>query len=210
MAKYRLTELSNVDLSKMTVPQLKDYIRQASDRIGKDKNSRYKAVSKSYSYISQITGFRRLYNKKTGRYETKLVLGFSGMNKQQLLSRARLFQGHFKIDAYSRRAKQEQKRITERTLANFFQRTGIALNKEEMADFKQVAASIKDIIEKFGSDNVAKMFDYVNKVGGDAFSRTSLGSIIRVVYDNWKGQGLEKEDLVEAVYAYIDYELGLV
>lgn len=209
MAKYKLGELSNVDLSKMTVPQLKDYIRQASVRISKDKNSRYKAVSKSYSYISQVTGWRRTYSKKTGKYETKLVLGFSGMNKKQLISRARLFQGHFRIDAYSRRAKQEQKRVTERTLSNFYQRTGITLNKEEMADFKQVAASIKDIIEKFGSDNVAKMFDYVNKVGGDTFSRTSLGSIIRVIYDNWKDMDVEQKDLVEAVYQYIDYMLGM-
>lgn len=210
MAKYNLTELSNVNLANMTVPQLKDYIRQASDRIGKSKNSRYKAVAKSYAFITSQTGTRRLYNKNTGKYETKIILGFSGMKKQQLLSRARMMQGHFKIDVYSRNAKKEQRKVTKKSLDNFFQRTGLRFNEKEMAEFKQVAASIKDIIEKFGSDNVARMFDYVNKVGGDTFSGTSLGSIIRMVYDYApKGDGVEKQDLVDAVYQYIDYMLGM-
>ena len=210
MAKFTNQNLSTVNLSSMTVGELKDYIRVASDRMKTARNSRYKAIAKSYDYISKQVGTRRLYNKDTGKYETKLILGFGKMNKKQLLSRARLLQGHFKIDVYSRRAKQERKKITEKTLDNFFQRTGIRLTADEMADFKQVAASIKDIIEKFGSDNVAKMFDYVNRVGGDTFSRTQLGSIIRTVYDVApKGEGVEKQDLVDAVYAYIDYMLGM-
>ena len=208
MAKYRLSELSNVDLSKMTVPQLKDYIRQASNRVSRDRNSRYSAVSKSYSFIAKQTGSRRLYNRETGKYETKLTLGFAGKNKKELLSRARLFQGHFKIDVYSRRATTERNKVTQKTLDKFLKNTGISLTQDEMADFKQVAASIKDIIEKFGSDNVAKMFDYANNVSGDSVSRLTLGSIIRTVFDN-KGKGLEKKDLVEAVYQYIDYMLGM-
>ena len=202
--------LSSVDLTKMTVPELKDYIRVASNKLSTARNSRYKAIAKSYKYIAEQVGTRRVKNQQTGHYETKLILGFKGMKKNQLLSRARLLQGHFKVDVYSRRAKQERKKITKKTLDNFFQRTGIRLTTDEMADFKQVAASIKDIIEKFGSDNVAKMFDYVNRVGGDRFSRTSLGSIIRQVYEYApKGEGVEKQDLVDAVYQYIDYMLGL-
>lgn len=209
MAKITITNLSNADLSRMTANELKEYIRVASSRMMTARNSRYKAVAKSFEYISKVTGTRRMFNKETGKYETKLILGFGKMKKPDLLHRAKLLQGHFRIDVYSRRSRKERERITQKTLDNFKERTGIELTKEEMADFKQVAASISDLIEKFGSDNVAKMFDYVNRVGGDTFSRTSLGSIIREVYlHSPKGAGVEKRDLVDAVYQYIDYMLG--
>lgn len=208
MAKYTNAELSKVNLSNMTTAQLKDYIRQASDKIVTARNSRYKPVAKSYEYISVVTGTRRVVNKKTGKYETKLILGFSKkwMNKSELLKRARLLQGHFRIDVYSRNARQAQKKISDELLEQFYQRTGIRFTAKEFNEFKTVAASIRDIIEKFGSDNVAKIFEYTKTFGGETVYSTNLGSIMRQVYDS--SSGLDQKELVDAVYKYINWLLG--
>jgi len=208
MAKFTNSDLANVDLSSMTVAELKNYIRQASDRMVSARNSRYKAVAKSYEYISVITGTKRTYNKATEKYETRLVLGFSKswMKKGELLKRARLLQGHFRIDVYTRNAKKYRRQVTSKMIEDLYQRTGIRFTEKEFNDFKAVSASIRDIIEKFGSDNVAKMFEYTKTFGGDSVYKTNLGSILRQVYED--SEGLQKRDLVEKAYKYIDWLLG--
>ena len=92
MANHSNMLLSSVDLSKITVSELKDYIRVASNKLSTARNSRYKAIAKSYSFIAEQVGTRRVKNQQTGHYETKLILGFKGMKKNQLLSRAMLLQ----------------------------------------------------------------------------------------------------------------------
>lgn len=205
MARKTIYEMSRENLKDMTVKELQNYIRSAASKIIKDKNSRFKAVSSSARYIAESLGERRMKDKETGHYVSKLKLGFKGLRKSDLLQRARMLQGHFKIDVYSKDAKNYYDKITDEALDAFETNTGVRLTKEELADFKVMVAGIKDIIEKFGSDNVAKLFDEVSDKQGKS-GRMTLGSILREVYSI--SHGGSTRDLLDSAYTYIEMLYG--
>ena len=62
MGKKTIYEMSNTNLSNMTVKQLKSYIKEASSKVVKDLNSRYKAVNQSARYIAETIGMKRRKN----------------------------------------------------------------------------------------------------------------------------------------------------
>ena len=202
MAKKSIYEMSRENLADMSVKELKAYIRAASQKVSSDKRSRYKAVSSSAKYIAESIGERRTKNKVTGHYRSQIILGFDGMTKKDLLQRARMLQGHFKIDVYSRNAREHINKVTEESLESFEKNTGVSLTKEEFADFKVMIGGIKDLIEKFGSDNIAKMYDEINMKGGKS-GRLNLGAILREVYDHVP-EGSRKSDLLDEAYTYIN------
>lgn len=201
MARTTIYDLSVKNLADMKVSELKSFIRKASEKIAKDKRSRFKAVSSSAEYIGKLLGIRKFKDKKTGKRKVSLKLGFKGMRKNDLLKRARLLQGHLKIDVYSKEAKKHREKVTEEALESFERNTGISLSPEEFADYKELASGLKDIMEKYGSDNIAKMYDEVNQKGGTS-GRLTLVSILREVYNN--SPGADRRTLLDKAYEYIN------
>lgn len=98
MAKRKIAEqdysaLLNVNMtgSTMTVRQLRKYISMATKQFNKDLG-RYKgATLTSANYILD----------NIGNYRGKLIQKTDRMSKEQLLTRASLLRGHFRIDADS-------------------------------------------------------------------------------------------------------------
>lgn len=209
MAKTTIYEMSRKNLKDMNVNELKRYIREASGKVVKDRSSRYKSVKSSAEYIIESIGVRYVKNKKTGKYTAKMKLGFSGMRKTDLLQRARLLQGHFKIDVYSRNAKEYIDKITEEAMDALYKNTGIRIeSKEKMAEFKLLMSQIKDIVEKFGSDNIAKLYDELDKSEGSR-SLITLGMAIREVYENLP-EGATQRDAMDSLTTYLELMYGEV
>lgn len=200
MARTTIYDLSVKNLANMKVSELKSFIRKVSEKIARDRRSRFKAVSSSADYISNLLGIRK-YKDKKGKRKVSLKLRFKGMRKNDLLKRARLLQGHLKIDVYSKEAKKYREKVTDEALESFERNTGISLSPEEFADYKELASGLKDIMEKYGSDNVAKMYDEVNQKGGTS-GRLTLVSILREVYNN--SPGADRRTLLEKAYEYIN------
>lgn len=200
MARTTIYDLAKKNLSKMKVSDLKAFIRKVSQKVARDRRSKFKAVAASADYIANLTGIRK-YKDKSGKRRVSLKLGFTGMRKQDLLARARMLQGHLNIDVYTKDAKRYAEEIAEETLKTFERNTGFSFTAEEFHDFKSVLAALKDLIEKFGSDEIAKMYDEVNRRGGRT-GRLTLGSILRNVYDDNKGA--DKQTLIEAAYKRIN------
>lgn len=193
----------------MNVNELKRYIREASGKVVKDRSSRYKSVKSSANYIMESIGVRYVKNKTTGKYNAKMKLGFSGMRKADLLQRARLLQGHFKIDVYSRNAKEYIDKVTEEAMDALYKNTGIRIeSKEKMAEFKLFMSQIKDIVEKFGSDNIAKLYDELDKSEGSRATMT-LGMAIREVYQNLP-KGVLQRDAMDSLTTYLELMYGEV
>ena len=207
MARKTIYSLSKDNLGDMTTRELKQFIRESAKKVEKARSSRNKALRKSYEYISDELGTRRMRNAKTGKYETKLKLGTSYMNKKQLIQRARLLQGHLKIDVYTKNAKEYARQVSEEAMENFAMNTGVELTQEELSDFKYMISGIKDLIEKFESDNIVKLFEYVNSKGEGQASRITMGHLLREVYNNMP-EGSSKQDLLDSAYNYIDMLYG--
>ena len=203
MAKTTIYEMSRKNLADMTTNELKNYIRSASKKVAKDRGSRYHAVSQSAEYIAKSIGMRSMRDRETGKIRRELKLGFKGMKKRDLLQRARMLQGHFKIDVYSRDAKRYAEEVTEQTLESFERNTGISLTADEFAAYKSMISGIKDIVEKFGSDNIAKMYEEMNRKQG-AIGGLKLGTILREVYSE-APEGLSQRDLIDMVSDYLAY-----
>ena len=207
MAKITIYEMSRKNLGTMTTNELKNYIRDASKKVAKDRGSRYNAVSESAEYIAESVGMRSMKDKETGKIRRELKLGFKGMRKKDLLGRARLLQGHFKIDVYSRDAQKYIDQVTEEAMERLYQNTGVKLEtKEEMANFKLTMSQIKDIIEKFGSDNIAKMYDEIKQSHGERSAMT-IGMAAIEVFDNLP-KGVSQKDAMDALSTYLELMLG--
>ena len=201
---YKDTEyaeyLYSGDIGKMSVKELKEYIKKASVEVAKSRNSDYDAVNKSYNFIARKYGERRVRNPETGFMETRLKLGFKDATKEELQERAYQLRGHIRIDAYTNEGKKRWRKISEATLDALEESTGVRLTKKEYNELRNIIADIRDIVEKFGSDNVAKLYEYAKDRTGRGIN---LVNVLRDVYES-RGEAWQKKDFTRAAYDVLD------
>ena len=191
------------DIGKMTIPELKNYIKSANVAISKSRGSGYEAVEKSYRYMVSKYGERRVFNKETGHYETRLKLGFKGATREDLLEKAYQMQGHIRIDAYTNEGRKRWRKIKESTLEALYETTGVKLTKKQYNEFKNVIAGVRDIVEEFGSDNIARLYEETEKKTGRGIN---LITVLRDVYESRNGSWQQK-DFVQAAYDILNQYL---
>lgn len=171
----------------MTVRQLRKYISMATKQFNKDL-ARYKgAVRTSAEYIMS----------NIGSYRGKLIQKTDKMTKEQLLTRAALLRGHFRIDADSVMIETE---LTEKSKKAYQQLKKTLGEDEDFTEdvYKELVKVYgglgEAVLEKLDSYQVASMYNeyrYFSK--GEAYS---LLDLILQVYDEMladdRYKGLDK------------------
>lgn len=192
--------LYSVNIKKMNNKQLREYIRNASKEFEKSRNSDFDAVNTSYRFIAKKYGTRRSFNKDTGRYESHLTLKLKEKNREELREMAYQLQGHIRIDAYTNEGRKRWRAVTDDILESLEENTGVKLTRKQYNELRHVIAGIRDIIEKFGSDAIAKIYEHTVNSGGKGIN---LINVLRNVYES-RSDGWDKDDLTQAAYDAID------
>ena len=171
------SRLLMVDLTRstMTVKQLRKYISVATKQFNKDL-PRYKgAVRTSAEYILD----------NIGNYKGKLVNKTDRMNKTDLLSRAALLRGHFRIDADSLQIESE---LSEKS-KQAYQTLKTTLGDDEdftVEVYKELVKVLSGlgtaVLEKLDSFQVASMYNEYRYFGQSEAS--SLLDLIKQVYED--------------------------
>ena len=203
MAKKRLNKQSNrmrlydTTISKsMTIPQLKKYIRQATEEINKSIKARgtgSEQLDKSINYLKKVGGVKKVKDKNKNII-SKVGLSFSKKKKEDLLKQARMLKQHIGFDIETRSGKEYMQEKEAKAFKTFKKHTGIALSKE---DYRRLVDILGDLgttlVSQLTSDQVAEFFSRSK----DKMSGNSLVELIIEVYN--ENDGLTKTEMLEAI-----------
>ena len=183
---------------KMTVSELKKYIKEETSRINsaikeynnsKDKNI---LLEKQYMKLHKITG------KNSGKITDKLRLGYSKKKKSELLKQARAIERFEKFDIYTDYGK---KRIKEYRRDNY--NTLISNLKEKGYDSYISYNEYINMVETFGSLGESALSKFSSDVVVDLYSKASkkekknlLKYMKEILADN-SNKSLTQEDLAD-------------
>lgn len=188
MKSYRV--MSETDFSNMTNRQLKEYIRDMSQRVVSQMRSKNARIAKhARDLVNEIGTYRR--NRKTF-----LKLGFGKARKTDLISKAELLRGfsttyvdtNFSLDAQHKKAFESFKK--NKKFGQLFK----GMTEREYDQLVRAVDSVQDIIEDFGSEVFRIYHDYVYKKKDSK----ALATVFREAYDELAGEG-EMEDLLDLV-----------
>lgn len=185
----RIQELRDTELSKeLTMKQLKDYIRKATQSI----NANLKEYEK-YEYLE--TSVRRIKDIKKQKKGEKVILGVTGKNKDELFAQAQMLKSHFRLDAETLDAQLYNNEKNEKAFETFKERYG-KLDKNFTRDdwlklVELYGASGSDIISQFDSKQLIKIYNQYKQY--DNADTTMLQVMIDIVKENKNsGNGLTR------------------
>lgn len=182
MAKRKIAEqdyerLLMVDLTRstMTVKQLRKYISKATKQFNKDLG-RYKgAVRTSADYLLD----------NIGNYRGKLINKTDRMSKTDLLSRAALLRGHFRIDSDSLQIESELSEQSKQAYETLKKTMGDDedFTEEVYKELVKVLSGLgPSVLEKLDSFQVASMYNEYRFFGqSEAYS---LLDLIKQAYED--------------------------
>ena len=183
---------------KMTVSELKKYIKEETSRINsaikeynnsKDENI---LLEKQYTKLHKITG------KSRGKITDKLRLGYSKKKKLELLKQARYIERFEKFDIYTYYGK---KRIEEYRRDNY--NTLISNLKEKGYDSDISYNEYINMVETFGSLGESALSKFSSDVVVDLYSKASkkekknLLKYMKEILAENSNKSLTQEDLAD-------------
>lgn len=190
MKSYR--QMADTDFDRMTVRELKNYIRDMSKRVVSQMKSTNARIAKhARDLVNEIGTYRR--NRKT-----YLKLGFGKARKADLISRAEQLRGfsntyvdtNFKLDEQHRKAMETFKNLKQ------FKSKFKNITEREYDDMVKIMDSVEDILEDFGSEVAELYHDYIYRKHK---SPKILADLIREAYDELSGTGADTEDVLDLV-----------
>lgn len=187
-------DLSRVNLNKLSTRELRSFIKKAIPYVEEAFDTENEQLQKSLRIIKNRVGTRNVNG------EEKLVGGYSDMNKESLVKRARLFQSHLSIDVFTSTAEEERHEMEQAVKDKLSERLDVDLSDEEWNLYMFVMHDVRKLTEQFGSKEwykaVASIIDESRELKKDA---TDIIFTIHDVYENSKGLGMTVEDIQKTV-----------
>lgn len=190
MKSYR--QMAETDFDKMTVRELRNYIRDMSKRVVSQMKSTNARIAKhARDLVNEIGTYRR--NRKT-----YLKLGFGKARKADLISRAEQLRGFSNtyIDTKFQLDEQHKKAFESFKKNKRFGKIFKDMTEREYDQLVRAMDSIQDIVEDFGSEVVRLYYEYIYRKNK---SPKILATVFKEAYDELAGSGAETEDLMDLV-----------
>lgn len=184
--------MAETDFDKMTVRELKNYIRDMSKRVvSQMKSTNAKIAKHARDLVNEIGTYRR--NRKT-----YLKLGFGKARKADLISRAEQLRGFSNtyIDTKFQLDEQHKKSFESFKKNKRFGKMFKDMTEREYDQLVRALDSIQVIVEDFGSESVRLYYEYIYRKNK---SPRILATVFEEAYDELAGSGAETEDLLDLV-----------
>lgn len=177
---------------KMTVKEIKSYIRKATDEINKKlkKNGTtgFEVLDEEVDIIKEKYGFK----KRKGKEELKY--GFSGKRKEDLYKQATDLRAYFNLDVFTRDGKTYLTEREQRAYEQFKKTTDIQLGEETYRKLLDVFGNLgSGLMESLGSDNIANLYNEYKITGG----RFDFVDLVKEIIE--ENQGVTQDDVVEII-----------
>ena len=195
-ADFNLGLITNFEITnKMTVADLKSYIRGATTLLNMQGEGSSRPVQQSISYVKNKLGT----NKRTG----ELKLGFKGKRKADLLRQARLLKGHAVISKdYGDRSEYAKEKV-KKAYDKFKENTGAEVDFNDYVWFAEHMGDLRDIIEQLDSDQVVALYDTYKS---EPAAKASLFDLLRETYNEMtaKGGGFDREEFYDNMFEKLE------
>lgn len=154
-------ELSRMNVNNMSTRQLRKFISTAVGIAEESFDSSNEQLEKSLRIVTGKTGTREYDGK------TRIVKGYSKMNKQELQERARLLQGHLGIDVFTSRAERDYKDLNEETMRKISEALAMDIGEDEFAGLWNLIHEVTNLFKSFDSTDVASLYEDARDTGKD-------------------------------------------
>lgn len=155
-------ELSRLNVNNMSTRQLRKFISTAVGIAEESFDTSNEQLEKSLRIVTGKTGTKE-YNG-----QTRIVKGYSNMNRQELLERARLLQGHLGIDVFTNRAERDYKDLNEETMRKISEALAMDIGEDEFAGLWNLIHEVTNLFKSFDSTDVASLYEDARDTGKDA------------------------------------------
>lgn len=186
--------------TKMTVSQLKSFIRKATKEVNKSikkKGTGNAQLDKSINFLKKRGG-----TKKEKGIE-KVGLHFSGKKKRDLYEQARLLKSHFQIDMYTKRGKDFLLEREEKAYGTFLKDRDVNLSKTDYRRMVEIFGMLGDsIVEKLSSVQLSNLFSY----SSDRLSNDEFFDIVYGVYTENLNTKLSRSQMLKKIEKRIQEE----
>lgn len=187
-------DLSRVNLNKLSTRELRSFIKKAIPYVEEAFDTDNEQLQKSLRIIKNKVGTRKVHG------EERLIGGYSNMNLDALVRRARLFQSHLSIDVFTSTAEEERHEMEQAVKDKLSERLDVELSNEEWNLYMFVMHDVRKLTEQFGSKEwykaVATIIDESRELKKDV---TDITFTIHDVYEKSKGLGMTVEDIQKEV-----------
>lgn len=199
---FNIGYLSRVNLKDLTNSQLREFIKASAKRIEQSFDVDNEQIRKSANIIRRKVGTRIIHG------EERIIKGYSKMNREELLSRARLFQSHLAIDVFTNEAIMENHKLAESVKEKLSEMFDVDMSDEEWSLYVFFMHDARNLNMKFDST------DWASTVTSIIEEAREYGSgdvdIIYTVHQVWeqsKGLGWDLEDMQKEIMDRLRYEL---
>ena len=189
-------KLATKNISKMKVPELKEYISIMAERVTAGLKSTSKDIRERARTLGSITGIRRINRS------FQIVKGTGRMNKGDLLKRAELFQEYAFSMARIYGLRRGVKDITLRpqsekafqTFNSRFDKEEDKLTRSEWDQMAMVLGDLQDEFEDYGSEVYV-----IYEITQGKYSFETIGKTIKNTIRKTTNLGFDKKDVMSVV-----------
>lgn len=187
-------DLSRVNVIKLSTRELRSFIQEAVPHVEEAFDTDNEQLEKSLNIIREKVGSRIVHG------EEHLIKGYSSVPRNELITRARLFQSHLSIDVFTSTAEDERREMEQEVKDKLSSMLDIDLSDEEWNLYMFVMHDVRKLTEKFESKEwyaaVATIIDESRELGSDS------SDIIYTIHEVWEmatGKGWTVQDIQKEV-----------